>query len=59
MDNRMISHLQEIDWIAKLADLKNSQYENMLLLHALVELLIDKQIITRQELIQKVETLDR
>lgn len=39
--------------IGKLADLKDSQYRNTLLVTAVVELLIDKGVFTRKELIDK------
>jgi hypothetical protein len=51
--NRISSPLQQVEMIGKLADLKDSQYRNTLLLTALVELLIDKGVISRKELIDK------
>lgn len=47
-----------VDIIAQLADLKELDYNNMLILTALVELLIDKKILSREELIYKANELD-
>lgn len=52
-------HLQEVDMIGKLADLKLDHYQNSLVLSAIVELLIDKGIITREELEAKAKQLDQ
>jgi hypothetical protein len=56
--NRITSHLQEIDMIGKLADMKESNYKNTLLLTALVELLIDKGLFTRKEILSKARDLE-
>ncbi|MCP3775211.1 hypothetical protein NLX71_18225 [Paenibacillus sp. MZ04-78.2] len=59
MPNRRISsHLDEIAWIAKLADLKEDHYRNSLLLGALLELLLEKGLLTPQELAAKIHTLE-
>ncbi len=56
---RKISKLpQEVDIIAQLADLKEIDYKNMLILTALVELLIEKGLITRQEVLNKTKLLE-
>ncbi|MBL0385102.1 hypothetical protein JJB07_00460 [Tumebacillus sp. ITR2] len=48
----------EVDLIAQLADLKEVDYKNTLVLTAVVELLVEKGILTRQEVIQKARQLD-
>ncbi|MNW31481.1 hypothetical protein D3C74_84000 [compost metagenome] len=52
------SAIQEVDMIAKLADLKDEHYRNTLALSTLIELLADKGLITREELEQKAVELD-
>ncbi len=54
----MHSHLDEIDWIGKLADLKQSHYHNTLLLTALIELLTEKEIIKKREFQKKIAELE-
>jgi hypothetical protein len=56
--NRIPSHFQEINIIGKLADMKESNYKNTLLLTALVELLIDKGLLTRKEVLSKARNLE-
>lgn len=56
--NRIHSHLQEVNMIAKLADLKEEHYRNSLLISALMELLIEKGLLNRQEIESKVVELD-
>lgn len=53
------SHLEEIDMIGKLADLKEGHYNITLIVNAMIELLIEKDIITREEIANKAEQLDR
>jgi hypothetical protein len=48
----------EVDVIAQLADLKEVDYKNTLVLTALVELLVEKGILDRKEVIQKARQLD-
>jgi len=57
--NRAFSPLREIDWIGKLADLKEDHYRHSLLLGALVELLAQKGIVAPDELSRKMRDLDR
>ncbi len=52
------SPMQEVNLIAKLADLQETDYHNTLVLHAVIELLIEKGLLTREELIGKVQELD-
>ena len=48
----------DIDILGQIADLKEIDYKNMLALAALVELLIDKKIITAQEIAGKTRDLE-
>lgn len=48
-----------VQFIGKLGDLKDEHYHIMLTLHAMIELLIDKGLISRQELEHKSAELDR
>lgn len=57
--NRIHSHLDEIAWIGKLADLQDHQYRSTLLLSALIELLQEKGSITLQELTDKAQALEK
>ena len=50
--------LKELHLYAKLADLQEVDYHNTLVLHAVIEILIDKGLLTRDELTQKVQELD-
>lgn len=56
--NRIHNHLDTIDLIGKLADLKDGHYQNSLLLSALIELLVDKGVFTAAELAVKAQSLD-
>jgi hypothetical protein len=56
--NRIQSHMQEVNMIAKLADLKEEHYRNSLLISALMELLIEKGLLKRQEIESKMVELD-
>lgn len=47
------SPMNEVNMIAKLADLKDGHYHNLLMLSVLIELLIEKGIITREEIEEK------
>jgi hypothetical protein len=50
--------MREVHLIAKLADLQQTDYQNTLILHALIELLTEKGLLTRQELSEKAHELD-
>ncbi|TXK77720.1 hypothetical protein [Paenibacillus sp. N3.4] len=56
--NRIPSHFDEINMIGKLADLKDSHYHQSLVLSSLIQVLIDKGLITAQELQLKSKELD-
>lgn len=53
-----IRPLSEIDVIGKLADLKEEHYRNTLVLSAIIELLVDKGLMTTQEIEAKAAELD-
>jgi hypothetical protein len=55
--NRLRSPIEEIELISKLADLKQQHYQNLLILTALLELLIEKGIISAEELRSKTTEL--
>ena len=55
--NRMYSHLDEVDMIGKLADLKLEHAQYALLLDAVIELLTEKNILTQEEIAAKTEAL--
>ncbi|GAA3410809.1 hypothetical protein ACFFNY_20845 [Paenibacillus hodogayensis] len=57
--NRIHSPMQEINWIGKLADLKEEHYRNTLLITALMDLLIEKGVMTRSEIESRMAELDR
>lgn len=54
-----LPHLQEVDMIGKLADLKLDHYQNSLVLSAVIELLVEKGILTQDELETKAKQLDQ
>ncbi|WNR44555.1 hypothetical protein [Paenibacillus roseipurpureus] len=56
--NRIPSHFEEMNMIGKLADLKESHYHQSLVLSSLIQVLIDKGIITAQELQLKSKEID-
>lgn len=56
--NRVHSPLQEVNFIAKLADLKENHYEQTLMLTALIDVLTAKGLLTGQELRDKMRELD-
>jgi hypothetical protein len=53
-----ISHLDQVDYIGKLADLKEQHYQNTLILSAMLELLLEKGLLTHQDIEQKAAQLD-
>lgn len=50
--------MKEVHLIAKLADLQEVDYHNTLVLHALIELLVAKGLLTHDELTSKMHELD-
>ncbi|CAH0121347.1 MULTISPECIES: hypothetical protein [unclassified Paenibacillus] len=57
--SRMFSPMEQVDLVAKLADLKEEHYRNTLALSTLIELLVEKQILTRSEIEEKAAELDQ
>lgn len=53
-----MDEVQDVDVVAQLADLKEVDYHNTLLISTLVELLIEKRIINREELLSVMKELD-
>jgi hypothetical protein len=49
----------EVDLYAQLADLKEVDYKNTLIITAVVELLVEKGILTRRDVIEKARQLDQ
>jgi len=49
---------QEVNILAQLADMKEIDYKNMLIITALIELLIEKGVMSRQEILMKAQALD-
>lgn len=49
---------EHVELAAKLADLKEEHYQTVLTLSAVLELLIDKGVLTREELTARAESID-
>ena len=56
---RRLDAWSEVNWGAQLADFKQMQYNQSILCLALVELLVEKGIVTREELRDFVRELNR
>jgi hypothetical protein len=56
--NQSHSHLEQVDFIGKLADLKEQHYQNTLILSAILELLLEKGLLTHQDIELKASQLD-
>lgn len=52
------SHWSFVDFAAQLADLKNDRYRQLLALSTLIEVLVDKGIVTPEELRLKSEEME-
>ncbi|GIP40602.1 hypothetical protein J31TS4_38820 [Paenibacillus sp. J31TS4] len=50
--------IRELDLIGKIADLKEQHYRNTVVLSAVLELLQEKNLISRQEIAAKAAELD-
>jgi hypothetical protein len=57
--NTIPSSLDEVNLIGKLADLKESHYLQSLLISALIDTLMDKGLITAEELALRAQQLDQ
>jgi hypothetical protein len=56
--NQILSHLEQVDYIGKLADLKEQHYQNTLILSAMLELLLEKGLLSHQDIENKAAQLD-
>lgn len=56
--NRIHSHLEQVDLIGKLADLKEQHYRNTLMIGVLTELLVEKGVVTSADIEAKAAMLD-
>lgn len=54
-----ISPMSEVNMMASLADLKEVDYQNTLLLTALIDLLIEKNVLSQKDLTDKINQLDQ
>ncbi|RCX15613.1 hypothetical protein DFP94_11461 [Fontibacillus phaseoli] len=59
MNSHFSSPMNEIHVLAKLADMKEEHYHQLVTLSAIMELLVEKGILTRKEIEQKAAELDR
>lgn len=50
--------MSEVDILYQISNLKEIDYKNLLMLSSLIELLISKNIISREELLNKIKKLD-
>ncbi|MBA1335669.1 MAG: hypothetical protein HPY66_1295 [Firmicutes bacterium] len=50
--------MDDIDVIAQLGDMKEIDYRNTLAIASLIELLIDKGVLSRREIARKAQLLD-
>jgi hypothetical protein len=50
--------VKEVNLIAKLADLQEVDYHNTLVLHAVIEVLVAKGLLTKDEIAHKMSELD-
>ncbi|WP_438348389.1 hypothetical protein ACP8HI_22715 [Paenibacillus sp. FA6] len=58
MENKNIS-MDIMHMMAKLGDMKDEHYRNTLAISTIIELLVDKGILTREELAIKADELDQ
>ena len=52
-----MAHPHDTEFASELLDLRNIDYRNTLAITGLIELLLDKSLITKEELAQKVKAL--
>lgn len=50
--------MEEMDIGAQLADMKEVDYHNTLMISTLIELLVEKQIVNREEILSAMRELD-
>lgn len=51
--------MQEVNIAAQLADMKEVDYHNTLLISTLVELLVEKKLVNREEILTVMQELDQ
>ncbi|UHA75399.1 hypothetical protein [Paenibacillus sp. 481] len=56
--NRVSAAMSEVNLIAQLADLKEDNYQLTLALSTLMELLVERGILTHDDIVHKAEQLD-
>lgn len=59
MNSPFGSPMNEVNMIAKLADIKEEHYHQLVTLSAIMELLVEKGILSRSEIEQKTAELDQ
>lgn len=57
--NRIHNHVEQVNLIGQVAELKELVYQQSLLLSALTDLLLEHKVITQQELAKTAGQLDR
>lgn len=57
--NGRLSPMSEVNMMASLADLKEVDYKNTLLLTSLIEILLEKNIMSQKDLDEKIKELDQ
>lgn len=58
MKTKPSSAWEQVQLVASLADLKDEHYRTVLTLSAMLEILVDKGLLTREELKTKADQLD-
>lgn len=53
-----MENINQVDIIGLISDLKNIDYRNTLAIATLIELLIEKKVLNRQEFARKAQQLD-
>ncbi|HHU48260.1 MAG: hypothetical protein ACOYEH_05785 [Caldicoprobacterales bacterium] len=51
--------MNKLDILAQIGDMKEIEYRNTLALTSIIELLLEKNIISREDISKKAEELDR
>ncbi|NLU36531.1 MAG: hypothetical protein GXX01_05890 [Clostridiales bacterium] len=51
--------MNKVDILAQLGDIKEIEYRNTLALTSIIELLLEKKIISREDICRKAKELDR
>jgi hypothetical protein len=51
--------LNKLDIIAQIGDLKEVEYRNVLAVTSIIEILLEKNIITKEDISKKAEELDK